>query len=380
MGVFTQEARPSQPGVSSSKSQKAASSSTNSADTRDSSKKPRAEIERQEGNEHYKRGDYVAAIKSYTRCLGYNAQDAIVLSNRAMAFIKNREFGKAEDDCTLALKVDAKHVKSLLRRGTARNALGKHRLALLDFQRAAALDPKNRQIPSQMTSTRDLMRTAIKRAPKRTGFEIQVVNTPSSGTKSKIKVQEVPEGDEVVDKENANPHEAQRSAEPSISTDAVAETPAKAPTSSKSSSGVLPKLPMRAPSTSYEFNRVWKTLRPTGDAARKQQLLELRARYLRLVAPGQLRAIFKNSIEAEILCDAFYVFRHAMLTDSSEMQDDGGLVLRFATELARVPRFAMTVMLLSAAEKEDIKWVLGRLEGTADANEINQLKQAYELS
>lgn len=97
--------------------------------------KSREELEKEEGNAHYKRGDYVAAIKSYTRCLGYNPQNAVVLSNRAMAYLKNREFANAEDDCKLALKADPTHVKSYSRRGTARNSLGKHRLALLDFTR-----------------------------------------------------------------------------------------------------------------------------------------------------------------------------------------------------------------------------------------------------
>ncbi|ETO85102.1 hypothetical protein F444_01077 [Phytophthora nicotianae P1976] len=137
--------------------------------------KTREELEKEEGNAHYKRGDYVAAIKSYTRCLGYNPQNAVVLSNRAMAYLKNREFANAEDDCTLALKSDPAHVKSYSRRGTARNALGKHRLALLDFHRAAMLDPKSRQIQTQLQSTRNVIRTAIKRSPKRTEFSIEVV-------------------------------------------------------------------------------------------------------------------------------------------------------------------------------------------------------------
>jgi tetratricopeptide (TPR) repeat protein len=362
--------------------------------------KSRAEIEKEEGNEHYKQGDYVAAIKSYTRCLGYGAQNAVVLSNRAMAFLKNREFAKAEDDCTLALKVDPAHVKSFLRRGTARNALGKHRLALLDFEKSAELDPKNRQIQSQLASTRDLMRAAIKRVPKRTNFQMEVVGTPVSKDKS-VKL-EIIEEDENENKENTLTQRNKVNAKNSkIEASTHAEDGAKtdeAPSMSQVASSnaghrptrtiQLPSLPKKAPTTAYEFTRVWKTFSPKGDADRKIQLLELRARYLRLVQPASLRTIFKNSIESDLLCEIFSAFRQATLAADSLSRADAEFVLLFAQELAQVPRFSMTIMFLSEKEKQDMQWVIGKLlsvlgnaDGDAQAiGAIAQLKQAYELS
>ena len=53
---------------------------------------------------------------------------------------------KAEDDATDALKVDSNHVKSLQRRGTARNSLGKHKAALKDFEAALIISPKSKVI------------------------------------------------------------------------------------------------------------------------------------------------------------------------------------------------------------------------------------------
>lgn len=376
--------------------------STKPIQPKPSEAKSRAEIEREEGNEHYKRGDYVAAIKSYTRCLGHNAQNAVVLSNRAMAFIKNREFGKAEDDCTLALKVDPSHIKSYLRRGTARNALGKHRLALLDFEKSAALDPKNRQIQTQLASTRELMRGAIKRAPKRTEFEIQVVNVPTPVAKDKSVKLEIVEDDEGEDKENTP---AQREAtgvkdpkmkerkqplEVAKTVDAPTSTPVASANASQRPVGSiqLPSLPKKSPTTSYEFTRVWKTFAPKGDADRKSQLLELRARYLRMVQPTSLRAIFKSAIESDLLCEIFAVFRQAVLAGDSPSRADAEFALRFAQELTHVPRFSMTIMFLSDKEKQDMQWVADVLRSVlANADEdaqatatIAQLKQAYDLS
>lgn len=44
-------------------------------------------------------------------------------------------------DCNNALAIDSTHVKSLLRRATAFNALGRHRAALRDLQKALELEP-----------------------------------------------------------------------------------------------------------------------------------------------------------------------------------------------------------------------------------------------
>lgn len=46
-----------------------------------------------------------------------------------------------QSDCNCALQIDPCHIKSLLRRATAYNALGKHRAALRDLLRAAQLEP-----------------------------------------------------------------------------------------------------------------------------------------------------------------------------------------------------------------------------------------------
>lgn len=44
-------------------------------------------------------------------------------------------------DCNSALHIEPSHVKSLMRRATANNALGKHRAALKDLLCAADLEP-----------------------------------------------------------------------------------------------------------------------------------------------------------------------------------------------------------------------------------------------
>lgn len=57
------------------------------------------------------------------------------------------------------------HAKSLRRRATARHALGKHRAAAQDVQRALALDPTSKALAAQRKSVLDALAKAAKDAP-----------------------------------------------------------------------------------------------------------------------------------------------------------------------------------------------------------------------
>ena len=212
-------------------------------------------LEKEDGNAHYRSGDFVAAIKSYTRCLGYNARNSIVLSNRAMCYLKRKEFAKAEEDCNLALQLDAKHIKSYVRRASARNALGRHREALLDLEMASQLEPHNKQVQSEMRKTRELMKTAIKRAPKQNVL-IQEINS------------------EVYESKMEKTVELTRS--PSDDS-----PPAPAAVTSKISKPLLvalPRLPEKAPKTALEFARFWSKVKEHATP----EALDLRAAYLKV--------------------------------------------------------------------------------------------------
>ncbi|GLE04273.1 hypothetical protein PINS_up013185 [Pythium insidiosum] len=66
----------------------------------------------------------------------------------------------------------------------------------------------------------------------------------------------------------------------------------------------------------------------------------------------------------------FHVIRHVTELSDSDAHD---FVMSFASQLARVPRFSMSVMFLSDKEKDDCKWVLDKLaEVMADNDECRQ--------
>eukprot|EP00596_Hydrurales_sp_CCMP1899_P007123 CAMPEP_0119047354 /NCGR_PEP_ID=MMETSP1177-20130426/52735_1 /TAXON_ID=2985 /ORGANISM="Ochromonas sp, Strain CCMP1899" /LENGTH=387 /DNA_ID=CAMNT_0007021867 /DNA_START=73 /DNA_END=1233 /DNA_ORIENTATION=- len=121
--------------------------------------------ERERGNEEFSTGNFSAAVKSYTKCLGLKGKNYVAFSNRAMAYIKLKEFIRAETDCSSALSIDPSHIKSLIRRATAKNALGKHRSALADLNTAAIIEPFNKQIRAELQRTREILKSTVNRAP-----------------------------------------------------------------------------------------------------------------------------------------------------------------------------------------------------------------------
>ncbi|KAM4677165.1 protein unc-45 homolog A [Discoglossus pictus] len=112
-----------------------------------SPEKVNAENLREEGNKHFKDGDYDAALSCYTKALSLsdNKKDAAVLHrNRAACYLKLDDYLKAEEDSTKAIEVDGGDVKALFRRSQALEKLGRVDQALLDLQRCLSLEPKNK--------------------------------------------------------------------------------------------------------------------------------------------------------------------------------------------------------------------------------------------
>lgn len=53
------------------------------------------EFERERGNAEFKVGNFTAAVKSYTKCLGLKGRNFVAFSNRAMAYLKLKEYARA---------------------------------------------------------------------------------------------------------------------------------------------------------------------------------------------------------------------------------------------------------------------------------------------
>lgn len=84
------------------------------------------ESKRQEGNEHYKNGEFQKAIDAYTEAIGSSegVDLAKALGNRAAAKLSLGQAGDALSDCRAALEADPSYVKAAGRAARCHERLG----------------------------------------------------------------------------------------------------------------------------------------------------------------------------------------------------------------------------------------------------------------
>jgi tetratricopeptide (TPR) repeat protein len=112
------------------------------------------QAEKQKGNDSFQAGEYAQAILHYSLSLDTAAQLSdelfpvrdVLYSNRAACFLKMGHHEKAEQDATMALKLNPENVKAQFRQGLALHALKRYAEALPLLAKAHTLEPKNKQI------------------------------------------------------------------------------------------------------------------------------------------------------------------------------------------------------------------------------------------
>ena len=118
---------------------------------------------KEEGNAHFKSGEYNRAVRSYRR--GASAlknhdttEDqvkALLLSlqtNLSLVCLKQGKAAMSRDVATKALELDEKHVKALYRRGVAHRSLGDYAAANKDLRAAYRIDPDNREVKRELVA------------------------------------------------------------------------------------------------------------------------------------------------------------------------------------------------------------------------------------
>jgi tetratricopeptide (TPR) repeat protein len=98
--------------------------------------------------------DFKEAVDCYTKALeSYNA-DAATYSNRALAYLKLKEYARALEDAEAAIKLKDDYIKAYHRRGKAYAALNKLELAIRDFQFILEKEPNNKDAMQEVKSAR----------------------------------------------------------------------------------------------------------------------------------------------------------------------------------------------------------------------------------
>ncbi|XP_076059848.1 uncharacterized protein LOC143036403 [Oratosquilla oratoria] len=103
-----------------------------------------------EGNKYYSVGKLKEAVVKYTQAIALDPSNPALSANRSMAYIKMERFEEAELDCNRCLTLDPTYIKAVLRRATARRALGKIDLAKQDYVKVLQLEPWNKDAKKEL--------------------------------------------------------------------------------------------------------------------------------------------------------------------------------------------------------------------------------------
>jgi serine/threonine-protein phosphatase 5 len=107
---------------------------------------------KQQGNQELNRGHVLLAIQKYSEALEYAPQNAILLSNRAMAYIKIENYGLALQDADHAIRADPTYAKGYYRRASANFALHHFKLARKDLRTVCKLQPTSKDARSKLAA------------------------------------------------------------------------------------------------------------------------------------------------------------------------------------------------------------------------------------
>lgn len=102
-----------------------------------------SEKEKLKGNEAYQAGDYVEALKYYTRSISVINYSASY-NNRALTYMKLEKFDKAIEDLENVLEMEPQNVKALIRRASCFKEKKQLTLAKKDIETALNINPSSK--------------------------------------------------------------------------------------------------------------------------------------------------------------------------------------------------------------------------------------------
>ncbi|XP_076801844.1 protein unc-45 homolog B-like [Clavelina lepadiformis] len=119
---------------------------------------------KEEGNKHYKAGEYDEALACYTKALSLveGKQDKLIYyKNRAACYLKLDRYQDAANDSTKALDISGADTKALFRRVQALEQLGQLSEAYVDARRLYQIDPKNKAVQDACYRLRNVLEVKV---------------------------------------------------------------------------------------------------------------------------------------------------------------------------------------------------------------------------
>ena len=103
-----------------------------------------------EGNKHFQAGRSAEALAAYTQALELDPKhkffNSTILANRAAAYMKQKDYLKALEDCNRSLALNPDYTKAYLRRANVHMQLEDYEEAVHDYNRVRDMDPSTPEI------------------------------------------------------------------------------------------------------------------------------------------------------------------------------------------------------------------------------------------
>ncbi|XP_071625154.1 tetratricopeptide repeat protein 12 isoform X3 [Heliangelus exortis] len=101
---------------------------------------------KEEGNDSFRKGDYLLAIQKYTEGLEKLKDKQELYTNRAQAYLKIHQYEKAISDCEMALKCNGKCIKAYFLMGKAHLALKHYSESRQCYEKMLQTDPQKKSL------------------------------------------------------------------------------------------------------------------------------------------------------------------------------------------------------------------------------------------
>jgi tetratricopeptide (TPR) repeat protein len=167
-----------------------------------------ARAEKDKGNESQNAGDYEEAVVYYSRSLSV-LETVAALNNRALAYLRLKQYAQCEADCSKVLGSEPANVKALIRRATARLSLKKLQDCRQDLDAVFKLEPQNKDALLVQKDLDKAAGTHTEKTPQAPAPATQTTAAPASAQPVKSRRLII---EEVSDDEDENEEEAEKTA------------------------------------------------------------------------------------------------------------------------------------------------------------------------
>ncbi|KAF7490465.1 RNA polymerase II-associated protein 3 [Sarcoptes scabiei] len=288
----------------------------------------RVQTLRLKGNQYFSSADYRKAIECYSDAMKIDSLNAILYSNRALAYIKLQKYLEAKNDCDKAIQLDDRQEKAYFRRGIALKELKQYKSSLNDFQQALSIDPKNQSARKELIDLEKFL----------------------AATKS-ITIEPIQKSEEL---RSSLPLETIR-----LSSQESRINPISDDLSKRIDSLMFQKYGEKQNIQNFvQFEKTWRELSNH----------DLKRKFLENINLQCYASIFNYPIGPQILYEIIDV-----LNQSEKLE----LVFEILIEMTKVPRFDLNILLLSAEEKKTIKDLFTKFETIFSAEKIKELAKQF---